>query len=518
MKKILYSVACLLSAFVAADAQVVKTVNLEVAKHLKDVISSDEALTYDSIAVLSGTINDDDIRFLANCCENGRLSGIDLSSVEISGHRIPSRAFCPSKINSAGTKNSSDGSLSKLHYLRLPLNLRKICESAFLSTGLRQIEIPRTVDKIESNAFGKCNELTEVAVRIPDARYVDAHYAFDKNVKTAQLVVPTGSGNSFKYAQGWGDFGKISEREDLYTIRQINLDGSGLAAQLGSSLLTTDSLVVSGNLVAEDFATMVKSTGDGRLTGIDLTACIVENNAIPDKAFYVPVGSDIEGLRKRKKLLYVTLPKGINSIGEGAFSGNGKLRCINIPSSVTNIGEDAYYGCTYAAGSVTVPEGVSRLAASTFENCSSLTEVRLPSTLSTMDTRSLRLQPNYLAGGWHVNFKINRMAPPKSLNDESDNAFGFDPIDLGDNLRYCTLYVPVGAKPAYEADEMWSCFGKIIETPDLTGKTSGIAAPNVEKAECKATRIYTLDGRYVGTDMTRLGKGVYVVNGKKVVR
>ena len=127
------------------------------------------------------------------------------------------------------------------------------------------------------------------------------------------------------------------------------------------------------------------------------------------------IASDVDAIKNTD----VTLPEGITSIGEGAFRGNGKLRCINIPSSVTNIGEDAYYGCTYAAGSVTVPEGVSRLAASTFENCSSLTEVRLPSTLSTMDTRSLRLQPNYLAGGWHVNFKINRMAPPKSLNDES---------------------------------------------------------------------------------------------------
>lgn len=99
-----------------------------------------------------------------------------------------------------------------------------------------------------------------------------------------------------------------------------------------------------------------------------------------------------------------------------------------------------------------------------------------------------------------------------------DNAFGFDPIDLDDNLRYCTLYIPVGAKSAYEADEMWSCFGKIIETPDLTGSTSGIAAPNVTETANKDTRIYTIDGRYVGTDMSRLGKGVYVVEGKKVVR
>ena len=30
-------------------------------------------------------------------------------------------------------------------------------------------------------------------------------------------------------------------------------------------------------------------------------------------------------------------------------------------------------------------------------------------------------------------------------------------------------------------------------------------------------RIYTLDGRYVGTDFTRLSRGLYIVNGHKVV-
>ena len=31
-------------------------------------------------------------------------------------------------------------------------------------------------------------------------------------------------------------------------------------------------------------------------------------------------------------------------------------------------------------------------------------------------------------------------------------------------------------------------------------------------------RIYTLDGRYVGNDFNALGRGLYIVNGKKVVK
>ena len=36
----------------------------------------------------------------------------------------------------------------------------------------------------------------------------------------------------------------------------------------------------------------------------------------------------------------------------------------------------------------------------------------------------------------------------------------------------------------------------------------------------KATdnRIYSIDGRYLGTDASALGKGIYVVGGKKIVK
>jgi hypothetical protein len=32
------------------------------------------------------------------------------------------------------------------------------------------------------------------------------------------------------------------------------------------------------------------------------------------------------------------------------------------------------------------------------------------------------------------------------------------------------------------------------------------------------TRIYTLDGRYVGTDPNQLPRGLYIINGKKIVK
>lgn len=40
----------------------------------------------------------------------------------------------------------------------------------------------------------------------------------------------------------------------------------------------------------------------------------------------------------------------------------------------------------------------------------------------------------------------------------------------------------------------------------------------VDTKDRQVTRIYTLDGRYVGTDFRQLGRGIYIVNGKKFVK
>ena len=41
--------------------------------------------------------------------------------------------------------------------------------------------------------------------------------------------------------------------------------------------------------------------------------------------------------------------------------------------------------------------------------------------------------------------------------------------------------------------------------------TSGNTTPAVRG-------VYSLDGRYLGNDVSKLGKGLYIVNGKKVVK
>lgn len=52
----------------------------------------------------------------------------------------------------------------------------------------------------------------------------------------------------------------------------------------------------------------------------------------------------------------------------------------------------------------------------------------------------------------------------------------------------------------------------LVKDPNTT------AIRTIRTADSKTTRIYTLDGRYVGSDFRQLQRGLYIVNGRKVVK
>jgi hypothetical protein len=84
----------------------------------------------------------------------------------------------------------------------------------------------------------------------------------------------------------------------------------------------------------------------------------------------------------------------------------------------------------------------------------------------------------------------------------------FDGVDK----ETCVVHVPYGCKAAYEQAEGWREFAHIVEMDAPTG-LAGVAADSVYD-------VYDLSGRKVrsqATTLQGLPKGVYFVNGRKVV-
>lgn len=80
-------------------------------------------------------------------------------------------------------------------------------------------------------------------------------------------------------------------------------------------------------------------------------------------------------------------------------------------------------------------------------------------------------------------------------------------------LLSVTLNKSTLEKPIYNIKEE----NGIITFDYLKDFTTGINAPITSMGKEKDARIFTLDGRYLGTDASTLGKGIYIIGKKKVV-
>ena len=84
-----------------------------------------------------------------------------------------------------------------------------------------------------------------------------------------------------------------------------------------------------------------------------------------------------------KKTGSYSIPYGVTTIGNSAFSDCIELNFITIPNSVANIGDFAFYGCTRLS-SITIPESVRSIGNSAFANCTSLTSISIPNSVTSI--------------------------------------------------------------------------------------------------------------------------------------
>lgn len=129
-------------------------------------------------------------------------------------------------------------------------------------------------------------------------------------------------------------------------------------------------------------------------------------NTINSESPYSAAFGNCESLTK------VTIPEGVTVIGWQDYWGCTSLATISIPSTVTSIGSEAFYntkwlndqpdGLVYISNflytykgempantHINVAEGTTTILGKAFYNCTNLTSITLPSTLTTIDNNSL---------------------------------------------------------------------------------------------------------------------------------
>ena len=76
----------------------------------------------------------------------------------------------------------------------------------------------------------------------------------------------------------------------------------------------------------------------------------------------------------------ITIPEGVTEIAAMVFQDHEELKSVILPEGLLTIGESAFANC-YGLTNITIPEGVESIGDSAFRYCHSLTDIKLPNSL-----------------------------------------------------------------------------------------------------------------------------------------
>ena len=85
----------------------------------------------------------------------------------------------------------------------------------------------------------------------------------------------------------------------------------------------------------------------------------------------------------------ITIPDSVTNIGGSAFENCTSLENITIPNSVTSIEKKAFYGCK-SLTSITIPDCVTSIGNGAFYGCKSLTSITIPNGVTSIGEGAFR--------------------------------------------------------------------------------------------------------------------------------
>ena len=278
---------------------------------------------------------------------------------------------------------------------------------AFMScTALTELTIPQGVTSIGEAAFYGCEALEKVTIPGSVTSMGNSVFGSCGGLRTAG---PAGGGSGYDIEFGWTEAIPANAFSDCASLTEVTIPegvtGIGDSAFLGCGALTKVAIPQSvagiGSQAFMQCKALTELAIPQGVTGIGEKAFYgceaLEKVTIPGSVTSMgssvfgscgglktagPAGGgyDIEfgwteavpayAFANCASLTEVTIPEGITSIGENAFTLTA-LTAVTIPQGVASIGGSAFYGCE-ALEKVTIPGSVTSMGSSVFGSCGGL--------------------------------------------------------------------------------------------------------------------------------------------------
>ena len=205
-------------------------------------------------------------------------------------------------------------------------------------TSLRSIQIPSSVERVESGAFKDCTQVNKLVLA---------------------------EGVSYLGAEAFGGCENIKSIMIPRSLRSVGASGENGPFGAG--------------LVSASFAARTRSIADGLFRGCSL----LEDVAMPRTVSEIG-GNAFRGCISLEKL---QMPDSLYSIGGYAFYGCEKLKEIAWEEDLQVVGEYAFYGCA-SLEKAPLPSQLRNLGRYAFYGCSGLTEVSFGKELKKIESYS----------------------------------------------------------------------------------------------------------------------------------
>ena len=291
----------------------------------------------------------------------------------------------PSSLQSIGFGAFRD--CKSLSSLTLPTSLQSIGDSAFYGcSSLTSLTLPSSLQSIGDSAFRYCESLSSLT--LPSSLQSIGEKAFCGCKSLSSLTLP-----SSLQSIGDGAFRYCKSLTSLTLPSSLQSIGDGAftrCTSLRSVICNKFYKVIGQMLLSSDGTKVIAYWGENSEVTIPEGV-----QSIGDSAF-----------RDCSSLTSFTLPSSLQSIGDSAFRDCSSLTSLTLPSSLQSIGDSAFYGCK-SLRSLTLPSSLQSIGNSAFYGCKSLRPLTLPSSLQSIGYWAFRdsLTTLYIPAGTEAHFK-----------------------------------------------------------------------------------------------------------------
>jgi len=346
------------------------------------------------------------------------------------------RVIIPSSVRSINER-AFEGCIN-LNNITISTSVTSIGKQAFSGcTGLIIVTIPNNVTSIGEGVFSGCTSLASITLPFvggslngttntnfgflfgaSSSYYQNQNYSIPESLKT--VVITGGSTISDGAFFNCANLTAITIPEGVTVIGERAFSGcTGLTSiTIPTSVTTIGGNAFQGcaNLTAFTIPANVTSIGNNMFSGctslIAITAAAGNPNYTSQDGILYNIAKTTFVIIPPRISGSITIPAGITSIDQQAFSGCTNLNRITIPASVTSIGNKAFQGCTglttftFSTGSqlksigdaafggctgitaITIPANVESIGQQAFSGCTGLTTITVPTSVTSIGERA----------------------------------------------------------------------------------------------------------------------------------